>query len=122
MELWGGKSRQGRWIIRRKTMRKRITRGLKAMGQWCRENLHEPLRRQVEVLGRKLKGHFGYYGLTGNYESLQRFRGDVIKIWRQWLARRGDPKGMTWERMHKLLNFFYIPEARVIHSIFAAKP
>ena len=117
-----GKSRQGRWTIRRKTMRKRFTRGLKAMSQWCRKNLHEPLRRQVEVLGRKLKGHFGYYGLTGNYASLGRFRWEVIKIWRKWLARRGDPKGMTWERMHKLLNFFYIPEARVIHSIFTANP
>ena len=117
-----GKSRQGRWTIRRKTMRKRFTRGLKAMSQWCRENLHEPLRQQVELLGRKLKGHFGYYGLTGNYESLRRFRWEVMKIWRKWLARRGDPKGMTWERMHKLLNFFYLPEARVIHSIFTAKP
>ena len=46
----------------------------------------------------------------------------VIAIWRKWLARRGDPKGMSWERMHKLLDFFYIPEARVVHSVYAAKP
>lgn len=117
-----GKSRKGRWIIRRKTMRKRFTRGLKAISQWCRENLHEPMLEQVAQLGRKLKGHFGYYGLTGNFESLQRFRWEVIKIWRKWLARRGDPKGMSWERMNKLLAFFYIPEARVVHSVFAAKP
>jgi RNA-directed DNA polymerase len=119
--FWG-KSWKGRWIIRRKTMRKRFTRGLKAMGQWCRENLHEPMREQVEQLGRKLKGHFGYYGITGNFASLQRFRGEVIKIWRKWLARRGDPQGMSWERMNKLLDFFYLPEARVVHSIYAAKP
>jgi group II intron reverse transcriptase/maturase len=119
--FWG-KSREGRWIIRRKTMRKRFTRGLKAIGQWCRENLHEPLREQVEQLGRKLKGHFGYYGITGNFASLQGFRREVIKVWRKWLARRGDPKGMSWERMNKLLDFFYLPEARVVHSIYAAKP
>lgn len=117
-----GKSRQGRWVIRRKTMRKRFSRGLKAISQWCRENLHEPLLKQVEQLGRKLKGHFGYYGLTGNFASLQRFRWEVIKIWRKWLGRRGDPKGMSWERMNRLLNFFYLPEARVVHSIYAAKP
>mgnify|MGYP001560287063 FL=1 len=116
------KSRQGRWVIRRKTMRKRFTRGLKAISQGCRENLHEPLLKQVEQLGRKLKGHFGYYGLTGNFASLQRFRWEVIKIWRQWLARRGDPQGMSWERMNRWLDFFYIPEARVVHSIYAAKP
>lgn len=117
-----GKSREGRWIIRRKTMRKRLTRSLKAIGQWCRKNMHEPMLRQVEQLGRKLKGHFGYYGLTGNYAALQRFRWGVIAIWRKWLARRGDPKGMSWERMHKLLAFFYLPEARVVHSIYTAKP
>ena len=117
-----GRSQKGKWVIRRKTMRKRFTRGLKAISRWCQKNLHEPMREQVEKLGRKLKGHFGYYGLTGNFLSLQRFRWAVIRIWRGWLARRGDPKGMSWERMHKLLDFFYLPEARVVHSIRAAKP
>ena len=119
---YGGKSRTGRGIIRRKTLRKRFTRGLKKISQWCRENLHEPMLKQVEKLGRKLKGHFGCYGITGNFESLQRFRWEVIKIWRKGLARRGDPKGMSWERMNRLLDFFYIPEARSVHSIYAAKP
>ena len=117
-----GQSRTGRWIIRRKTMRQRFSRGLKAISQWCRKNRHEPMRTQVEQLGRKLKGHFGYYGITGNAAALQRFRREVIGVWRKWLARRGDPKGMSWERMHKLLEFFYLPKARVVHSIYAAKP
>ena len=117
-----GKSREGRWVIRRKTMRQRFTRGLKAISQWCRENRHEPMREQVEQLGRKLKGHFGYYGITGNFACLARFRWEVIKIWRKWLSRRGDPKGMPWARMNRLLEFFYLPEARVVHSIYAAKP
>jgi len=46
----------------------------------------------------------------------------VIRVWRKWLARRGDPQGMPWERMNRLLAFFYLPEARVVHSIYAAKP
>ena len=117
-----GKNRNGRWVIRRKTMRKRFSRGLKAISQWCREHRHEPLMEQVAALGRKFKGHFGYYGITGNYQALQRFRWEVIGIWRKWLARRGDPKGMSWERMRKLLDFFYIPAARVVHSVYAANP
>lgn len=116
------KSRKGKWVVRRQTMRKRFTRALKTMSQWCRENLHEPLFEQVAKLGRKLKGHFGYYGITGNIRALQRFRQEVIGIWRKWLARRGDPKGMSWERMRKLLDFFYLPGARIVHSIYAAKP
>jgi len=117
-----GKSRAGRPVIRRKTMNKRLTRGLKAISQWCRKNRHEPMLEQVAQLGRKLKGHFGYYGLTGNMQALQRFRWEVIRIWRKWLGRRGDPKGMPWPRMLQLLKFFYLPSARVVHSIYAAKP
>jgi RNA-directed DNA polymerase len=111
------RSRKGNWVIRRKTMSKRLTRGLKAISRWARKNRHEPMLEQVAQLGRKLKGHFGYFGLTGNYRSLARFRRGAIAIWRKWLARRGDRKGMSWERMHRLLDFFYLPEARVVHSV-----
>jgi hypothetical protein len=76
----------------------------------------------VEALGRKLKGHFGYYGIRGNYEALARYRLEVIRVWRKWLARRGDPQGMSWERMTRLLPFYYLPPARIVHSVFAAKP
>jgi len=117
-----GKNRKGGWVIRRRTMRKRLTRSLKAISKWCRENLHEPIRVQVEALGRKLKGHFGYYGITGNYDALARYRQEVIRIWRKWLARRGDPQGMPWERMNRLLQFYYLPPARVVHSVCAVKP
>ena len=74
-----GKTRKGDWVIRRRTSRKRLARSLKAISQWCRKNLHEPLRVQVEALGRKLKGHFGYYGITGNYPALVRYRQAVIR-------------------------------------------
>ena len=81
------------------------------------------MREQVETLGRKLKGHFGYYGITGNMRCLTQFRDGVIRIWRKWLDRRtGDRGSMSWERMKRLLDFFYLPEARVVHSIYAAKP
>ena len=75
---------------------------------------------QVEQLGRKLKGHFGYYGLTGNFRSLQQFRWQVLSIWRFWLDRRSREHGsMPWSRMHRLLEVWYIPPARVVHSVFA---
>ena len=117
-----GKNREGRWVIRRKTARKRLGRSLQAISQWCRNNRHRPLREQVEALGRKLKGHFGYYGITGNYSALARYWSKVIGIWRKWLARRGDPEGMPWERMRRLIAFYYLPAPRVVHSIYAAKP
>ena len=117
-----GRTRKGGWVIRRRTSRQRMTRSLKAISQWCRKSLHEPLRVQVEALGRKLKGHFGYYGITGDYDALARYRWEVLRVWRKWLARRGDPQGMPWARLNRLLQFYDLPAARVVHSVYAAKP
>lgn len=114
-----GKTRKGRWVVARKTSRKRLLRALKSVGQWCRDNRHEGLRIQVEKLGLKLKGHYGYYGLTGNLRSLEKFRNAVIAHWRYWLNRRDRSESMSWERMHRLLEIWYIPPARVVHSVFA---
>jgi RNA-directed DNA polymerase len=113
------KTRKGRWVVARKTSRKRFTRALKAIGQWCRNNRHEGLRTQVEKLGLKLNGHYGYYGITGNFRQLVKFRWAVIRRWRYWLNRRDRSRGMTWDRMHRLLEVWYIPPARVAHSAFA---
>jgi group II intron reverse transcriptase/maturase len=115
-----GKTRKGRWAVARKTSRQRLNRALQAVYQWCCKNRHEGLRVQVEKLGLKLKGHYGYYGITGNSRSLQAFRWRVIGIWRFWLNRRSREQGsMPWERMYRLLNVWYIPPARVVHSAFA---
>jgi len=115
-----GKSRKGHWCVVRKTSRKRLNRALERVNEWCRENRHEKLRYQVEKLGLKLKGHFGYYGITGNLRSLEAFRWQVIRQWRYWLNRRDRDHGsMSWERMQRLLAFWYLPPAKVVHSVFA---
>jgi group II intron reverse transcriptase/maturase len=112
-----GKTRKGGWAVKRQTSRKRFNRAVKAIWQWCRDNRHEGLRTQVEKLGLKLKGHYGYYGITGNSMALQRFRWRVIRMWRYWLNRRSREHGaMPWERMNRLLQVWYIPPARAVHS------
>lgn len=114
------RSRKGRWYVRRQTSRKRLNRALNRMNEWFRENRHQTLRYQVEKLGLKLKGHFGYYGITGNLPRLKEFRWQLIRQWRYWLNRRDRQHGsMTWERMHRLLDFWYLPAARVVHSALA---
>ena len=44
-----------------------------ALSAWCRENLHLPIGDQHQKLTQKLEGHYGYYGIIGNYASLQKF-------------------------------------------------
>jgi group II intron reverse transcriptase/maturase len=119
-----GKSRKGHWVIKRKTAAKRMRRTLKALGQWCRINRHRGMFDQFRELVRKLAGHYAYYGITGNGPSLNQVRTETVKLWHKWLRRRSrTPGGLTWERMNRLLKeTFVFPYARVVHSIYNAKP
>jgi len=119
-----GKSRKGYWVIRRKTAAKRLRRTLRAIGDWCRQNRHHGMWDQFKVLVRKLAGHYAYYGITGNGRCLEQVRTGTQKLWRKWLARRSrESKALTWERMNRFLKeTFVFPYARVVHSIYGAKP
>ena len=68
-----GRSREGGWVIKRKTARSRLKRAFQALSDWCRVNRHQPIPVQHQTLKQKLQGHYGYYGITGNFASLQDF-------------------------------------------------
>ena len=114
-----GRSRRGRWVVKRRTSRSRFGRALAKIADWCRRHRHWPLGEQCRALGRKLQGHFGYYGITGNAEALQRFRAEVVVLWRKWLGRRARGGGLSWPRFRELLARFALPVARVVHSVYA---
>jgi group II intron reverse transcriptase/maturase len=111
-----GRSRKGTWVVKRKTSSKRLSRGLRAINEWCRINLHKPLIEQQQALSRKLRGHCAYYGITGNSQCLSAFRLWVVRIWRRWLSRRNRERGMTWDRFNQLLKRYPLPAAVAIHS------
>lgn len=104
------------WVVKRKTSDSRLSRALRTINQWCSENLHEPLAKQQQTLGRKIRGHCAYYGITGNSKSLSAFRLWVVRTWRRWLSRRNRERGMTWDRFNKLLESYPLPAAVAIHS------
>ncbi|MFT7543225.1 MAG: RNA-directed DNA polymerase [Gammaproteobacteria bacterium] len=71
---YGSRSRKGYWVIFQKTMTSRLSRGLCNVAGRCRRNRHLPVRKQHQLLSRKLLGHCAYYGITGNSVALQKFR------------------------------------------------
>lgn len=68
--LYWGKSRQGNWGVKRKTASDRLSRALKRINTWCRENRHAQVGWQHQKLAQKLRGHYGYYGVTTNSRCL----------------------------------------------------
>jgi RNA-directed DNA polymerase len=118
--FWG-RSRRGNWVIQRKTASDRFRRAIKKIAVWCRKNRHQPVAEQHETLSQKLRGHDAYYGLTGNFRMLALLRRVVVRVWRNWLARRRAGP-LSWEHFARLLARFPLPKARVVHSVYAAQP
>lgn len=119
-----GKSLKGKRIIQRKTARNRFSRAIRKMGEWMRKAKHWPVRDQHRMLVQKLRGHFNYYGITGNSKSLVRYLWEVTHLWRKWLSRRSRKARLNWEKMNRLLERFPLPPAKATHSILcrAANP
>jgi len=119
-----GRSRRGVPAVLRKTARDRFTRSLRAVAQWCRRHRHLPVAEQQRELGQKLRGHYAYYGITGNHPALSRFYRAAERVWRQWLDRRSHRARMSWERFWRLKARYPLPPPRVVHSAYrlAANP
>jgi RNA-directed DNA polymerase len=121
--FWGT-SRKGRPVVKRKTAAKSLSRALTRIGTWCRSHRHEPIATQHAALVQKVRGHYAYFGITGNRRSLSSFVRQVERRWRYWLARRGGRRRMIWEKFSRLLKRFALPTPRIVHSALrtAANP
>jgi group II intron reverse transcriptase/maturase len=117
-------SLNGYKVIKRKTAKTRLRRALRAINQWCRRNRHLSFVEQHEALGRKLKGHCAYYGITGNGFMLKKFRHGLLSIWRRWLCRRSHAARRPWAWFAWILEILPFPPADAIHSKYrhAARP
>ena len=107
------KSRKGYWVVKQKTAKDRLRRALKRVADWCRRHRHQPVREQWAALKRKVLGHFGYFGITGNYQALHNFWRRVIGAWRVWLSRRSQRAWISWEGMNRLLERYPLPQPRL---------
>jgi RNA-directed DNA polymerase len=107
--FWG-RSRRGNWVVKRTTAKDRFGRSLRSLSQWCRTHRHLPVREQCRILGQKLRGHYAYYGITGNTPSIRRFRHLAERWWHKWLSRRNN-RGMPWDRFRRLLAYHRLPPA-----------
>ena len=113
-----GRSRKGDWVVKRKTASDRLSRALGKITQWCRFNRHSPVSEQQKTLCQKVRGHYQYYGLTGNASALNEFIVEVKAIWKKWLSRRSRKIWLTWPAMRRLLDRYPLPPAKVVHSVY----
>ncbi len=102
----------------RKTISKRMSAKLRLYKQWLRSNRTRPTVEIMRTTANKLRGHFAYYGVSGNGKSISNFAYEVRMILFKWLGRRGKRRSLSFMKFDLLLKRFPLPVARIMVNLW----
>ncbi|HZC36950.1 MAG TPA: group II intron reverse transcriptase/maturase [Chthoniobacterales bacterium] len=109
-----GKDRNGNFVVKRKTVGKRMRAKLEEIKHELHQRMHDPPAQTGKWLRSVVQGYFNYHAVPGNTDSLLVFRFRVTRLWRQALRRRGQRHYLNWARMRQLAAR-WLPFPRVLH-------
>jgi hypothetical protein len=112
-----GKTRNEKFIVLRKTMKKRTRRKLREVKEILRRRLHDPVAEIGRYLRSVVEGHYRYYGVPRNGPALRAFRYAITRLWWRMLQRRSQ-RHRTKRRLRRRLRYWvkcFIPYARIYH-------
>jgi group II intron reverse transcriptase/maturase len=109
-----GKSRQGRFLLHRRTRRDRMRAKLREIKEQLRQRMHEPIPEQGKWLKQVVSGFFNYHAVPTNSAALEAFRYYVTVLWHRSLRRRSQKHPLNWERLKKLAED-WLPRPRILH-------
>ena len=112
-EFRWGTDRKGQARLKRRTARKKFRNSIKRVAEWCQKNRHHRLREQFRLLNAKLRGYYNYYGVRGNYDSLNEFFQLVQRLHLKWLNRRSQRQSYTWAGYRVLKQHFSLERPRI---------
>jgi RNA-directed DNA polymerase len=106
-----GRSRTGRVRLKRKTSKKRLRRALVELNRWLRQERNcRQLPDLWRAIGRKMRGHFNYFGVTDNSPALYRFKWAVQRLVFKWLNRRSQRRSFTWASFSRYFKRYPLPK------------
>ena len=109
-----GKTRAGKFQIRRKTRADRMRAKLKMIKEEMWRRMHQPIPVQGKWLWYVVNGYFNYHAVPTNARALHVFRHHITDLWRRTLRRRSQKDRMTWERMTQLVDD-WLPKPIILH-------
>ena len=109
-----GKTRSGRFWLRRITISKRMRTKLREVNDQLKRRRHQPIPVQGQWLASVVRGHLSYYAVPGNTDAVAAFRTQATRHWYKTLRRRSQRTRINWTRMNRIANR-WLPPARIKH-------
>ena len=115
------KARKGGFKLGRTTDRKKLRTKLKEMNEWLKAFRNMFVITDIwKTLKAKLRGHFQYYGVSGNYRALRQFENKTKRMILKWLNRRSQKKSFNWETFTVYLERHPLPKAKIHHDFYTS--
>lgn len=113
------KTRKGYFKVGRKTSAKKFRAKCKELNVWLKSirNLVQT-KEWWKTLAAKLRGHFEYYGVSGNYPSIAKYYSIAVRLTRKWLNRRSQKRTMSWSKMYNYLTLYPLPKPSIRHNFY----
>jgi len=114
-----GKSRKGKFMVHRKTSSAKFRKKSKEINAWLRAIRNAmPTKEWWLILAAKLRGHYQYYGISGNIRALQRYYAVVLRLTRKWLNRRSQRGKLWWKQFAEYVKRYPLPQPAIKHNLF----
>lgn len=114
-----GKSKTGRLIPKLKTRSRTLRSKLKKVALWFKEiKDKKPLKVIWKTFCAKIRGHIQYYGVSHNFDEIEKFFRESRRIAYKWLNRRSQRKSFNWEKFSLFIDRNPLPKVRIVHKLF----
>lgn len=110
-----GVSKNGKFLLRRRTITSRFRRTLQRIKGRLRAKMHLSKREQGKWLGAVFQGYSNYYAVPTNMRRIRAFRREIARAWLQVLRRRSQKDRTTWKTMQRMLAS-WVPKAKCVHD------
>jgi group II intron reverse transcriptase/maturase len=109
-----GKSKDGCFQLKRKTIGKKMRAKLDSVKMDLRKRMHKSVKETGEWLRKVLQGHYQYYGIPGNYQAMSNFRKEITRAWARVLRHRSQRAVISWQKMEQLSEL-WLPTPQLHH-------
>ena len=114
------KTRKGAFKLGRKTSYKKLRAKLTAANLWLKSIRNATkLTEWWPAFQSKLRGHYNYFGVSGNMREMKTFYQRTERMAFKWINRRSQKRSFTWEEFGRFLRWNPLPQPRILHNLYA---
>jgi len=109
-EYYWWNDQKGRARLMRRTARSKLKELRQVLKLWLRQNRNRPLPELAAELRVKMLGHYRYFAVKGNGQSVGRYYTMVTELLFKWLNRCSQRRSYNWTGFLQLLQLMRLPK------------